>query len=68
MNLLDYFNGFRHVLFVVGYVAQEKLCDSQCKMKKYDRCAERYEFYVCDQVLLLMPVVGSPFQAKYKIR
>lgn len=31
----------------------------------YDRQAERREFSPGDQVLMLSPVVGSPFQAKY---
>ena len=39
---------------------------SQSKMKKlYDHCTERHEFNPGSQVLALMPVDGSPFQAKY---
>lgn len=61
-SLTDYVNGFRHRLFV----AQEKLCVSQSKMKKlYDRHAERQEFSPGDQVLALMPIIDSPFQVKY---
>ena len=47
-------------------MAREKLCVSQSKMKTwYDRGTERYEFNPGNQVLALMPIVGSPFQAKY---
>ena len=31
----------------------------------YDRRAERREFSTGDQVLALLPLVGSPFQAKF---
>ncbi len=65
-NLIDFVNGFRHRLFKAGCMAQDKLCVSQSKMKKlYDRHTERQEFSPGDQVLALMPIVGSPFQAKY---
>ncbi len=64
-NLIDFVNGFRHRLFKAGCMAQDK-CVSQSKMKKlYDRHTERQEFSPGDQVLALMPIVGSPFQAKY---
>lgn len=59
-------NGFKHRLFVAGEMAREKLQVSQSKMKNiYDRRAEHQEFSPGDQVLALMPVVSSPFQAKY---
>ncbi|XP_039514899.1 uncharacterized protein LOC120469791 [Pimephales promelas] len=65
-NLIDYVNGFRHRLWVAGGMAREKLMMSQSRMKKmYDRHTERHEFSPGDQVLALMPIVGSPFQAKY---
>lgn len=59
-------NGFKHRLFVAGEMAREKLQVSQSKMKNiYDRRAEHQEFSPGDQVHALMPVVSSPFQAKY---
>lgn len=65
-NLIDFVNGFRHRLFVAGGRARDKLQMSQSKMKgNYDRHTERREFSPGDQVLALMPIVGSPFQAKY---
>lgn len=65
-NLIDFVNGFRHRLFVACCMAREKLSESQVKMKKlYDCCAEQPEFSPGDQVIALMPIVGSPFQAKY---
>ena len=65
-NLIDFVNGFRHRLFVGGGMAKRNLQMSQNKMKKtYDRRIECQEFSLGDQVLALMPVVSSPFQAKY---
>lgn len=66
VNLLDYVNGFRRRLYEAGKMAKEKLETSQKKMKRlFDRRAERREFSPGDPVLALMPVVGSPFQAKF---
>ena len=65
-NLIDFVNGFRHRLFVAGGMARDKLQMSQGKIKKnYDRHTEQREFSPGDQVLALMPIVGSPFQARY---
>lgn len=65
-NLLDYVNGFRHRLYVAGMLAKRKLACAQAKMKSfYDRRAVEREFCEGDQVLALLPVVGSPFQAKF---
>lgn len=65
-NLVDFVNGFRHRLFVAGGMARERLHTAQGKMKKlYDRRSGRQEFSPGDRVLALMPIVGSPFQAKY---
>lgn len=65
-NLTDYVNGFRHRLFTAGELAKKNLTLAQTKMKKlYDRRAERRVFSVGDQVLALLPIVTSPFQAKY---
>ena len=47
-------------------MARDKLQMSQSKMKKnYDGHTEQCEFSPGDQVLALMPIVGSPFQAEY---
>lgn len=44
----------------------EKLECAQKKMKqKYDRQAELREFSPGDHVLAFLPLVSSPFQAKY---
>lgn len=65
-NLEEYVNGFRHRLFLAGCMAREKQGLSQRRMKElYDHRTEHHEFNPGDQVLALMPIVGSPFQAKY---
>lgn len=65
-NLIDYVNGFRHRLVTAGCLAREKLEVAQEKMKtRYDQKAESRGFSPGDQVLLLKPLVTSPFQAKY---
>lgn len=65
-NLIDYVNGFRLKLYRAGELAKEKLKCSQKKMKlRYDRQAELREFTPGDRVLALLPLVSSPFQAKY---
>lgn len=47
-------------------MAKQKLQVSQKKMKRlFDRRAERREFSAGDQVLVLLPLVESPFQAKF---
>ena len=64
--LLDYVNGFRQRLFLAGEIAKEKLVKSQHKMKTlYDRRAEPKQFKAGDQVLVLQPIVISPFEAKF---
>lgn len=46
--------------------AQRKLGSAQVKMKDlFDRKAKAKQFEPGDQVLALLPVVGSPFQAKF---
>ncbi len=65
-NLIDYVNGFRHRLYSAGEMAKEKLLSAQTKMKQlYDRRAEQRVFSPGDQVLALLPLVHSPFQAKF---
>lgn len=63
-NLIDYVNRFRHRLYVAREKAQECLATAQIKMKHlHDRKAEIHQFSPGDQVLALLPLVGSPFQA-----
>ena len=65
-NLLDFVNGFRHRLYAAGELARDKMERAQGKMKKlYDRRMERWVFCPGDQVLSLLPIIGSPFQAKF---
>lgn len=65
-NLVDFVNGFRFKLYRAGELAKERLECSQKKMKqKYDKKAELREFSPGDKVLALLPLVNSPFQAKY---
>ena len=52
---------FKDRLFRPGQMAKRNLQESQSKMKVwYDRC-----FEPGDRVLLLLPAVGNPLQAKY---
>lgn len=47
-------------------MAKTHLESSQKKMKRlYDRRVERREFSPGDQVMALIPLAGSPFQAKF---
>ena len=65
-NLIDYVNGFRHRLYTAGLLAKEKLASVQDKMKRlYDTKTELRVFSPGDQVLALLPIVTSPFQAKF---
>lgn len=65
-DLLTYVNGFRQRLYSAGELASEKLSAAQTKMKRlYDRRTERRQFSPGDQVLALLPIVGSPFQARF---
>ena len=65
-NVIDFVNGFRQRLYSAMELAREKLTSAQAKMKRlYDRRAERRVFIPGDQVLALLPIVTSPFQAKF---
>jgi len=58
-------NGFGHRLFLAGGVAREKLSVSRGGVKRlYGRRAEQHGFGPGDQVLVLVPIVSFPFQAK----
>lgn len=65
-NLIEYVNGFRQRLYTATELAKQKLTSAQAKMKRlYDRRAEQRVFHPGDQVLALLPIVSSPFQAKF---
>uniref|UniRef100_A0A3B3XS13 ribonuclease H n=1 Tax=Poecilia mexicana TaxID=48701 RepID=A0A3B3XS13_9TELE len=65
-NLLNYVNGFKQRLFTATQLAKRKLSSAQDKMKRwYDKKAEHHVFLSGDQVMALLPVVTSPFQAKF---
>lgn len=65
-NLLNYVSDFRRRLYESCAQAKANLGHSQDKMKRlFDRRAEVRIFKSGDQVLALVPVVGSPFQAKF---
>lgn len=51
---------------MAGERAKDSLASSQAKMKHlYDCKAVKYQFSSDDQVLALLPLVGSPFQMKF---
>lgn len=65
-NLIDFVNGFRRRLYLAGNLAKERLAASQVKMKGwFDRRTEQRIFTSGDQVLVLFPLLQSPFQAKF---
>lgn len=65
-NVLKYFNDFRSQLHVACATDQKNLGNAQNKMRQlFDRKAEIRFLEPRDQVLGLLPVVGSPFQAKF---
>ena len=65
-NLAEYVQGFRRKLFLALKMASENLSNAQKKMKNlYDRKAGVRAFSPGDQVLALLPIAGSPFEAKY---
>ena len=65
-NLIDYVNGFRPRLCRVNKLAKENLQAARQKMKSiHDRRAQCWEFSPGNQVLALLPLVGSPLQAMF---
>ncbi len=64
-NLLEHVSAFRHRLRRACEV-DVNLRSTQAKMKVwYDRKARSRSFEVGDQVLILLPVVGSPLEARF---
>ena len=65
-NILDYVSSFKDRLFRACSMAKENLAATQQKMKSwYDHTARERSFKKGDKVLVLLPVLGQPLQAKY---
>lgn len=65
-NLLEYVSAFHNRLRRACEIAGENLKRTQTKMKVwYDRKARARSFDVGDQVLILLPVIGSPLEARF---
>lgn len=65
-KLVHYVSGFRHRLYMAVEVARKNMTGAQANMKKlYDRRTECCQFNPGDQILALMPLLSSPFQAKF---
>ena len=66
VNVLDYVSGFRYRLYEARAAARHKLGKAQSKMQRlFNRKAEHRSFNVGDKVLALLPLLNSPFQAKF---
>ena len=66
VNVLDYVSGFRYRLYEARAAAGRKLGKAQSKMQRlYNRRAKHRSFNLGDKVLALLPLLGSPFQAKF---
>lgn len=65
-SVLDYVSSFRERLHTAVELARSALSSVQTKMKKhFDKKALSRSFQPSDQVLALLPMVGSGFQAKF---
>jgi transposase InsO family protein len=65
-NILDYYSDFKERLKRSLELAHENLKQAQETMKgHYDKNAKERKFEVGDNVLVFLPIVGHPFQAKY---
>ena len=66
LNLLQYVADFRHKLSKVCEIARSNIKSSQTKMKiRYDVTTKEREFNPGDKVLVLLPIIGNPLQARY---
>ncbi|XP_065917657.1 uncharacterized protein [Dysidea avara] len=66
VNLLEYVTTFKTRLFEAGELAKKNLSRVQTRMKVwYVRKARERVFDVGDKVLVLLPIVGNPLQARY---
>lgn len=65
-NLVDHVNGFKRHLYVAQDLAKEGLSGSQSKTKEQVVLrAENHTFLPGEKVLVLSPILTSPFQAKF---
>lgn len=65
-TVLNYVNDFRRHLHHACAAAHRKLGSAQEKMKGlFDRKAKSRQFKPGDQVQVMLPIVGSPLQAKF---
>lgn len=66
INLLDYVSSFKQRLAEACKMAGENLKVAQVRMKGwYDERTRERSFNVGDRVLVLLPVLGHPLQARY---
>ena len=66
-SLLQFVSDFRTRLYHARAIARANLDNAQNKMKhRFDRKARSRSFAAGDKVLVLMPIPGSVFQAKYR--
>jgi hypothetical protein len=66
LNLLQYVSDFRQKLSTACDIARGNLESVQVKMKdRYDQKTEDRSFEPGDKVLALLPIPGSPLQARY---
>uniref|UniRef100_A0A674PAM1 Gypsy retrotransposon integrase-like protein 1 n=1 Tax=Takifugu rubripes TaxID=31033 RepID=A0A674PAM1_TAKRU len=65
-DVADYVSGFRRKLFLAWKMASSNLTAAQKKMKhRFDSKAEMRMFSPGDRVLALLPIPGSPFEARF---
>ena len=65
-NLLDQVSTLRNRLTVACELARKNMKSAQTKMKGwYDKKAKQRSFKVGDKVLVLLPIVNHPLQARY---
>ncbi len=65
-NVLDCVSSFRYRLYEARTIAVQKFGKTQKKMQRlFGRKVQARSFQVGDQVLALLPVLSSPFQAKF---
>ena len=66
VHMLKYVSDFKSRLNEACRTAKENLGTAQSKMKTwYDKRAREQQFSTGDEVLLLLPIPGSPLQAKF---
>lgn len=65
-NILTYVNDFNCRLYTACTTARKKLGEAQEQMNDlFDQKVESRQFQPDDQVLVLLPIIGPPFQAKF---